>query len=115
MSDDDLPQIAGRIGPAYGIKGWVHIRSFLEPPELLFGLESLWLQTKSAWEPMSVVAARSHGKGFVAGHGPEGYRSNVRTFIKRIRQKFRDIDDDFDAIENYPGYGYRWQADADGG
>lgn len=66
MSDDDLPQIAGRIGPAYGIKGWVHIRSFLEPPELLFGLESLWLQTKSAWEPMSVVAARSHGKGFVA-------------------------------------------------
>ena len=56
-----------------------------------------------------------HGKGFVAGHGPDGYRSNVRTFIKRIRQKFRDIDDDFDAIENYPGYGYRWQADADGG
>lgn len=52
-----------------------------------------------------------HGKGFVAGPGPDGYRSNVRTFIKRIRQKFREIDPGFDAIENYPGYGYRWRAD----
>src|SRR5215469_2243160 len=33
-----------------------------------------------------------HGKDFVAGHGAEGYRANVRTFIKRIRKKFRDRD-----------------------
>lgn len=50
-----------------------------------------------------------HGKGFVAGEGPEGYRANVRTFIKRIRQKFRSIDSDFEQIENYPGFGYRWR------
>ena len=51
-----------------------------------------------------------HGEGFVAGLGPDGYRSNVRTFIKRIRQKFREIDPGFDSIENYPGFGYRWRA-----
>jgi two-component system, OmpR family, response regulator ChvI len=51
-----------------------------------------------------------HGKDFVAGHGAEGYRANVRTFIKRIRKKFRDSDPDFDRIENYPGFGYRWAA-----
>jgi two-component system response regulator ChvI len=50
-----------------------------------------------------------HGKGFVAGEGPEGYRANVRTFIKRIRQKFRSIDSKFEQIENYPGFGYRWR------
>lgn len=50
-----------------------------------------------------------HGEGFQAGPGSDGYRSNVRTFIKRIRQKFRDIDGRFDAIENYPGFGYRWR------
>ena len=50
-----------------------------------------------------------HGAGFVAGPGADGYRSNVRTFIKRIRQKFREIDPHFDAIENYPGFGYRWR------
>jgi two-component system, OmpR family, response regulator ChvI len=51
-----------------------------------------------------------HGRDFIAGHGAEGYRANVRTFIKRIRKKFRDGDPDFDHIENYPGFGYRWTA-----
>lgn len=52
-----------------------------------------------------------HGADFVAGFGDEGYRANVRAFIKRIRQKFRSLDDDFESIENYPGFGYRWRAD----
>jgi two-component system response regulator ChvI len=52
-----------------------------------------------------------HGKNFIAGHGSEGYRANVRTFIKRIRKKFRDVDAGFDHIENYAGFGYRWAAE----
>ena len=40
------------------------------------------------------------GKDFVAGYGPDGYRSNVRSFIKRIRKKFREVDTDFDHIDN---------------
>ena len=48
------------------------------------------------------------GKDFIAGYGEDGYRVNVRSFIKRIRQKFRDVDDSFGCIENYPGFGYRW-------
>jgi two-component system response regulator ChvI len=52
-----------------------------------------------------------HGKDFIAGYGAEGYRANVRTFIKRIRKKFRDLDPDFDAIGNYAGFGYRWVAE----
>lgn len=51
-----------------------------------------------------------HGKSFLAGYGPEGYRANVRALIKRIRLKFRNIDDEFGEIENYPGFGYRWLA-----
>jgi len=49
-----------------------------------------------------------HGEGFVAGDGEIGYRINVRAFIKRIRQKFRDVDPQFARIVNYPGFGYRW-------
>jgi two-component system response regulator ChvI len=49
-----------------------------------------------------------HGKDFVAGYGADGYRANVRTFIKRIRKKFRDVDGEFDHINNYAGFGYRW-------
>lgn len=55
-----------------------------------------------------------HGKGFVAGYGPSGYRANVRAFIKRIRQKFRQVDPGFDRIENYPGFGYRWGMGGEG-
>jgi len=54
-----------------------------------------------------------HGEGFVAGDGEIGYRTNVRAFIKRIRQKFRDIDPEFSCIKNYPGFGYRWRDDSD--
>jgi two-component system response regulator ChvI len=49
-----------------------------------------------------------HHVGFIAGSGEHGYRTNVRSTIKRIRNKFRQIDSTFDAIENYPSFGYRW-------
>lgn len=49
------------------------------------------------------------GENFIAGAGPEGYRANVRALVKRIRQKFTEADAGFAAIENYPGYGYRWK------
>jgi len=55
------------------------------------------------------------GKDFVAGYGPDGYRSNVRSFIKRIRKKFREVDSEFDHIDNYPGFGYRWREEGDEG
>jgi two-component system, OmpR family, response regulator ChvI len=49
-----------------------------------------------------------HGKDFLAGSGADGYRANVRTFIKRIRKKFRDVDLEFDQVRNYAGFGYQW-------
>jgi two-component system response regulator ChvI len=53
------------------------------------------------------------GKDFAAGYGSEGFRANVRSFIKRIRKKFRAVDPDFETIDNYPGFGYRWRDAAD--
>jgi two-component system response regulator ChvI len=49
-----------------------------------------------------------HHVGFIAGSGEHGYRTNVRSSIKRIRNKFRLIDPEFAEIENYPSFGYRW-------
>jgi two-component system response regulator ChvI len=49
-----------------------------------------------------------HGKDFVAGNGEDGYRTNVRSLVKRIRKAFRDVDSEFAQIENYAGFGYRW-------
>ncbi|MEX2453810.1 MAG: winged helix-turn-helix domain-containing protein [Rhodospirillaceae bacterium] len=49
-----------------------------------------------------------HGEGFFAGDGDEGVRVNVRSLIRRIRKKFKETGDSFNAIENYPAFGYRW-------
>ncbi len=49
------------------------------------------------------------GKGFRAGSGSEGFRVNVRSFIRHIRRKFRDVDPGFGGIENYESFGYCWR------
>ena len=52
---------------------------------------------------------RLRGEGFIAGYGAKGYWANVRSAIKRIRQKFSACDSAFDEIENYTGFGYCWR------
>ena len=52
---------------------------------------------------------RLHYVGFIAGSGSDGYRANVRTVIKRIRNKFRAIDPAFGEIESYTSFGYCWR------
>lgn len=49
-------------------------------------------------------------EGFIAGSGDDGYKANVRSAIKRIRNKFLLCDETFAEIENFPGLGYRWNS-----
>jgi two-component system response regulator ChvI len=55
------------------------------------------------------VYDRLRYEGFIAGTGEDGFRANVRSAIKRIRNKFRACDPAFDEIENYTGFGYCWR------
>jgi len=55
---------------------------------------------------------RLHYEGFIAGSGEHGYRANVRSAIKRIRNKFRECDPSFIEIENYTAFGYCWSKPA---
>jgi DNA-binding response OmpR family regulator len=52
----------------------------------------------------------AHYEGFVAGSGEDGYRTNVRSLMKRMRRKFLTADPGFGEIENVHGAGYRWRA-----
>ena len=52
---------------------------------------------------------RLRHEGFVAGEGPRGHWANVRSAIKRIRNKFRAFDPAFEEIQNYTGFGYSWR------
>ena len=50
-----------------------------------------------------------HYGGFIAGSGKDGFHANVRSAIKRIRNKFRACDPAFNQIENYNSFGYCWR------
>ena len=47
-------------------------------------------------------------RGFISGNGENGYRSNVRSAVKRIRRKFEKHDPQFDEIHNFMAFGYVW-------
>jgi two-component system, OmpR family, response regulator ChvI len=49
-----------------------------------------------------------HHVGFLAGSGEHGYRTNVRSAIRRIREKFKAQCPDFNEIQTYTSFGYRW-------
>lgn len=53
------------------------------------------------------------GVGFEAGTEDYGHKGNVRSMIKRIRQKFQALDASFDQIENLRGIGYAWRPPQD--
>ncbi len=89
-------------------------RAFWRGQVIELTLTEFRMVSRLAMKPGEDVSYRDlydlvHGKDFVAGYGSDGYRTNVRTFIKRIRKKFRVIDDGFGCIENYASFGYRWK------
>ena len=59
--------------------------------------------------PYRAIYDRLRHEGFVSGLGPNGYRVNVRSAVKRIRNKFRALDPKFQEIECYRAFGYRWR------
>lgn len=57
----------GRLGAPYGIRGWIHVDSFTDPPDGLLGYPE-WSLRLASGERLSlrVVSARGHGRGLVA-------------------------------------------------
>ena len=74
-----------------------------------YNIVSLLASNVGRFVTYRTVYDRLRYKGFIAGTGEDGYRANVRSAIKRIRNKFRACDPTFDHIENYAGFGYCWK------
>lgn len=55
----------GRIAGVYGVKGWLKVMSFTEPPEQLFAYSPWWLKTAHGVKAVEIDASRAQGKGFV--------------------------------------------------
>ena len=59
--------IVGRIGSAYGIKGWVHVHSFTDPITNLLEFDQLYLcRDEGSWQRLDKVEFRAHRGDVIA-------------------------------------------------
>ena len=57
----------GTVGRAHGVRGWVRVRSDMDPPEDLLRHDTWLLECAGGrWRPVAVRSARPHGNAFVA-------------------------------------------------
>ena len=79
MGRDTAYIVVGKIGAPHGVRGWVKIHSFTEPPDNLFEYSPWYLSagkvsaTKASsskpatqWRAVDFAEAREQGKGFIA-------------------------------------------------
>ncbi len=60
------PIVMGRIGQAYGIKGWVKIQSFSDPTENIANYQPWYLAHPNGYQAINILQFKAHGKGYVA-------------------------------------------------
>jgi 16S rRNA processing protein RimM len=58
--------VVGKITGCYGLKGWVKIHSYTEPPENFQGFDGWQVMRRGALEALEFDTFKRHGRGFVA-------------------------------------------------
>jgi 16S rRNA processing protein RimM len=58
--------VVAKITGCYGLKGWVKIHSYTEPPENFLGFGNWQLKRRDVYEAVEFDAGKSQGKGLVA-------------------------------------------------
>ena len=58
--------VVGKITGCYGIKGWVKIHPYTEPPENFLGFGNWMLKRRGGLEPIEFDVGRRQGRGLVA-------------------------------------------------
>ena len=64
----DRPAVVpvGTVGRAHGVRGWVRVRSDMDPAEDLLRYDTWLVERAGSWRPVTVRSARPHGNALVA-------------------------------------------------
>jgi two-component system response regulator ChvI len=76
-----------------------------------YAIVDLLVSNAGDYQTYRAIYDHQYYEGFLAGNADDGYRTNVRTSIKRIRRKFCELDPTFAEIETSNAVGYRWLPD----
>lgn len=58
--------VLGKITAPFGVKGWVKLQSWTEPPEKIIAYRSWLLDRAGAWHEWQVAEGRAHGNSVIA-------------------------------------------------
>lgn len=83
MTIDAEPVVVGRITGVYGVRGWVRIASFTDPPENLLDYAPWMLDGPTGWQSLKIAEVRPQGKSFVARIEGCDDRDEARRFTGR--------------------------------
>jgi 16S rRNA processing protein RimM len=62
MSDDKAPLIElGVVGAPFGVRGWIKVRSYTEPPERLFDHRRLQIRVGGSWQAHRIESTGRSG------------------------------------------------------
>ncbi len=93
--DQEKLVIVGRIGKAYGIKGWVNLHSFTQPIENILDYQPWLMNYKGTWQAIEVETCKAHGKGFVAKfamiNSPEAAKAYVNLELAVTREQLPEL------------------------
>jgi two-component system, OmpR family, response regulator ChvI len=105
----DKPVICGKLvlSPGTGRAYWNEVDVGLTVSE--YDIVHFLASNVGNYETYRAIYDIQYYEGFAAGLGEQGYRTNVRSSIKRIRRKFCEVDPTFSEIQNSQTHGYRWR------
>jgi 16S rRNA processing protein RimM len=56
----------GRIAGTFGVKGWIKVQSFTDPPENILEYDNWRMRQRDEWQPVKVEGGRVTGKRVIA-------------------------------------------------
>ncbi len=81
MTMKEQPEVMGRFGAVYGIKGWLKVFSETENPENLFTYSPWFYRHKGEeWQEIKVENYRRHSDGFIAKIDGINVREEAQAF-----------------------------------
>ena len=88
----------GHLGRSYGVRGWVHVHSAMDPPGLLCEYGKWYLRRGEGWSAVIVEKSRVQSNGVVAKldhlHSREDVQAVVGVEIGLERDSFPPTEDD---------------------
>lgn len=91
------PIAIGKLGSAYGVRGWLRVHSHTDPIDNIANYKVLHRKTKAGWQAVAVEGCKRHGKHMIAKlsgiDSPEEAKKHVNTELYIERDDLPTLDD----------------------